>query len=131
MLNVNDAFQAERRRRLEEEERKLSELKPAQALFERARGARAKTGEDAHVSSSSSDANRLNVSRGAVEDVKKKLNRKSRNLEEELMELLEAEKSRQMAEEVGKRRAEPEAVQGGYSIASHFGQSSSLSHRFW
>ena len=114
----NDAFQAERRRRLEEEERKLSELKPAQALFERARGARAKIGEDAHVSSSSSsDANRLNVSRGAVEDVKKKLNRKSRNLEEELMELLEAEKSRQMAEEVGKRRAEPEAVQGGYSIA--------------
>ena len=119
--DVNDAFQAERRRRLEEEERKLSELKPAQALFERARGARAKTGEDAHVSSSSSDANRLNVSRGAVEDVKKKLNRKSRNLEEELMELLEAEKSRQMAaEEVGKRRAEPEAVQGGYSIASPF-----------
>ena len=60
----------------------------------------------------------MNVSRGAVEDVKKKLNRKSRNLEEELMELLEAEKSRQMAvEEGGKRRAEPEAVQGGYSIA--------------
>ena len=123
-------FQAERRRRLEEEERKLSELKPAQALFERARGARAKAGEDAQFSSSS-DANRLNVSRGAVEDVKKKLNRKSRNLEEELMELLEAEKSRQMAEEVGKRRAEPEAVQGGYSIASPFVQSSALSYRFW
>ena len=104
-------------------------MKPAQALFERARGARAKTGEDAHVSSSSSDANRLTVSRGAVEDVKKKLNRKSRNLEEELMELLEAEKSRQMAEEVGKRRAEPEAVQGGYSVASPFVQSSALSHR--
>ena len=105
-------FQAERRRRLEEEERKLSDLKPAQALFERARGARAKTNEEAP----SSDVNRLTVSRGAVEDVKKKLNRKSRNLEEELMELLEAEKSRQMADEVKTKKADPEAVQGGNSM---------------
>ena len=106
-------FQAERRRRLEEEERKLSDLKPAQALFERARGARTKASEDAPLS----DANRLTVNRGAVEDVKKKLNRKSRNLEEELMELLEAEKSRQMAEEAKNvKRAEPEAVQGCNSV---------------
>ena len=88
-------------------------MKPAQALFERARGARAKTSED------TSDLKRVTVSRGAVDDVKKKLNRKSRNLEEELMELLEAEKSRQMTEEVGLKRAEkPEAVQVRFVICS-------------
>ena len=58
----------------------------------------------------------MNVSRGAVEDVKRKLNRKSRNLEEELMELLEAEKSRQMADEVKTKKADPEAVQGDNSM---------------
>ena len=111
-------LKAERRRRLEEEERKLSDLKPAQALFERARGARAKANEDTLVGAPSNDLKRVTVNRGAVEDVKKKLNRKSRNLEEELMELLEAEKSRQMAEEVSLKRAEPEAVQGCYPVLS-------------
>ena len=105
---------------MEEEERKLSDLKPAQALFERARGARAKASEDSLAGApSSSDVKRVTVSRGAVDDVKKKLNRKSRNLEEELMELLEAEKSRQMAEDVGLKRVEKqEAVQVRFAIFS-------------
>ena len=93
-------------------------MKPAQALFERARGARAKANEDTLVGAPSNDLKRVTVNRGAVEDVKKKLNRKSRNLEEELMELLEAEKSRQTAEEVSLKRAEPEAVQGCYTVLS-------------
>ena len=105
---------------MEEEERKLSDLKPAQALFERARGARAKASEDSLAGApSSSDVKRVTVSRGAVEDVKKKLNRKSRNLEEELMELLEAEKSRQMADEVKTKKADPEAVQGCNSMTKN------------
>ena len=102
-------MKAERRKRLEEEEKKFSELKPAQALFERAKSARARCNDDPHAAGgASSDLTRV-TSRGAVEDVKKKLNRKSRNLEQELMELLEAEKCRQMDEV--RKKEEAEAVQ--------------------